>query len=112
MSKSGALVMIWTVIEPSCGIISACLPFLARISGRYLRGTWATVFKTTCDSGRQSEGADQKDRVFNTRTVIKAFTTDRATQKCKSPAVYEMDDLHVGHGEQGEGQESVRNLIP
>jgi hypothetical protein len=109
-SKSGALVMIWTVIEPACGIISACLPFLARIFGRYPRGTWTHAAEFTGVSSRQPEGTVKtKNYVLSDGEDIEFRVQD--THRTSSPAEYELHHLH-GTEQHGEGWESVKNLVP
>jgi hypothetical protein len=102
--------MIWTVVEPACGIISACLPFLTRIFGRYLRGTWTRVTRFTGASSRQpGGGAKDKNYAFSEAKVVEVSV--QATHRTSSPTEYELHDLH-GTEQHGEGRESVKNLIP
>lgn len=107
LSKSGGLVMIWTVIEPACGIISACLPFLTRLFRRYLRGTWTNIVKVRGGSSRRLESATDRKH-YADRTASEARV--RGIYRANSPAQHETHELDVA-GQHGEGQESVRRLM-
>ncbi|KAF2653980.1 hypothetical protein K491DRAFT_660881 [Lophiostoma macrostomum CBS 122681] len=116
LSKSSALVMTWTVVEPACGIISACLPFLARIFGRKLRGTWTNVVRRTGGSNTPSYGGGKSKTGMPGSGVMKETTVSiRSTRKEMSPVEYEMGsvpDQQKKYQKLDEERESVRNLIP
>ena len=90
--------MIWTVMEPVSGIISACLPFLARIFGSYLHGAWSNIVKFTQGSSGKSAGEAERDR----------YGVGVGTE---SPVLYELHNLHYA-GKLEDGPDSVKNLIP
>ncbi|OJJ70074.1 hypothetical protein ASPBRDRAFT_197779 [Aspergillus brasiliensis CBS 101740] len=68
LSKSVFMASIWTYIEPSMGIISACLPFLSSAIGPKLGVLWS-FFERSVKNIQRSTGTSQKESAMHDSLV-------------------------------------------
>jgi len=107
LSKSVFKASIWTYIEPSVGVIAACLPYLANMLGQKVRKILVAVSSVDLTSlirFRSSRGDTQTSGI-DTRT-------SRGTRNHRS---YEMTDgvdhISSKSGPRAAEQESIRSLV-
>ena len=100
---------IWTYVEPNAGLLSACLPFLAKIFGHSLMN-WLDLLTTLGSKTASLLGLHSKSDASKADTIVAGPRTHRAAHESyelgqnDGKRFTKLGDGHNSH-------ESVRQLV-